>query len=308
MPGRPAGEPVTDQRGLVARRIVRDDVDVEIGGHILLHRIEEAAELVGAVARHALADDGAGLHIQRSKQRGRAVALIVVSAPLGLPRPQGQQRLGAIQRLDLRLFIDAKHQCTIRRVEIEADDFPHLLDEQRIGGQLEGFAAMRLERERSPDAMHRRDRQTRGPRHRARAPVRRGARHRLQGGRHHLGNLVVADLARRARPGFVKQPIQTPGRKPLAPACHRDPRRAEPLGDCQIGQAFVRQQHDLRPNRIAARRLAASHPRLKLRPLTISQLDPDRAASRHLRQSPILRQEYRIRAHIICLEISGTEY
>src|SRR5512144_2295510 len=45
------------------------------------------------------------------------------------------------------------YQRALRRVEVEADDVAHLLDEQRVGGQLEGLAAVRLQRERPPNAM-----------------------------------------------------------------------------------------------------------------------------------------------------------
>src|SRR6202040_3513896 len=64
-------------------------------------------------------------HIERGKERGRPVPLIVVGAPFGLPWSHWQQRLGAIQRLDLRFLIDAEHQRVVRRVEIEADDVAH---------------------------------------------------------------------------------------------------------------------------------------------------------------------------------------
>jgi len=68
-----------------------------------------------------------------------------MGTPLGLPRPHRQQRLGTIQRLDLRFLIDAEDQRTIRRVEVKADDVADLLDEQRIGGQLEALAPVRLQ-------------------------------------------------------------------------------------------------------------------------------------------------------------------
>jgi len=38
MPAEPFGEPVADQFGLMARGIVHDDVNVEIGGHMLFDR------------------------------------------------------------------------------------------------------------------------------------------------------------------------------------------------------------------------------------------------------------------------------
>ncbi len=53
------------------------------------------------------------------------------------------------------------HSTTARseRIEVEPDDVTHLVDKQRIVGQLESLAAVRLQRERFPDPLHRR----RGP-------------------------------------------------------------------------------------------------------------------------------------------------
>src|SRR5207249_2840226 len=42
-----------------------------------------------------------------------------------------------------------------RSVHIEPDDVAHLLDEQRVFGQLEGLRPMGLERERPPDSTDR---------------------------------------------------------------------------------------------------------------------------------------------------------
>ena len=104
------------------------------------------------MAAMTLADDLAGLHVERRKQRRGAVAAVVVRAALDLPGPHRQQRLRAIQRLDLRLLVDTQHQRPVRRVQVQADDVAHLLDEQRILGELERLAAVRLQREGAPDA------------------------------------------------------------------------------------------------------------------------------------------------------------
>ena len=56
----------------------------------------------------ATADDPAGGDVEGGEQRGGAVALVIMAAPLGLARSHRQQRLGAVERLNLRLFIDAK--------------------------------------------------------------------------------------------------------------------------------------------------------------------------------------------------------
>jgi hypothetical protein len=84
MPVRTFGKPVADQLGLVARRVVHDDVDVEIAGQVSLDGIEKATELGGTMARHAPTDDRAGLNVQRGEQRGRAVSFVVVRTPFGL--------------------------------------------------------------------------------------------------------------------------------------------------------------------------------------------------------------------------------
>jgi hypothetical protein len=55
-----------------------------------------------------------------------------MAASLGLPRAHRQQRLGAVERLDLRLFIDAQHQSAVGRVEIEPNDVAHFVDKQRV--------------------------------------------------------------------------------------------------------------------------------------------------------------------------------
>ena len=68
VPARALGEPIADQFGFVCAVVVHDDVNLEVGRHIALDLVEELAELAGAVAGHALADDGAGLHIERGKQ------------------------------------------------------------------------------------------------------------------------------------------------------------------------------------------------------------------------------------------------
>ena len=79
------------------------------------------------------------------------MTLIVMAAPLDLARPHRQQWLAAVERLDLGLFIDAQHQGSVRRVDVEPDNVAHLVDKQRVGRQPEGLDAMRLQAEGAPD-------------------------------------------------------------------------------------------------------------------------------------------------------------
>ena len=81
------------------------------------------------------------------------MALVVVRAPLGLAGPQGQNRLGPIERLDLALLIGAQDQCAVGRVEVQADDVTDRLDQLRISRQLERLGPMWLQPEGLPDAV-----------------------------------------------------------------------------------------------------------------------------------------------------------
>ena len=103
-------QPAPDQGGLMRPVIIEDQVDREVARHVGLNGLKKLAKLNGPVPSMGLPDDGTGLRIQRRKQRGGAMTPVVMAAPLSLPRLQGQQRLAAIQRLDLRLLIDAQDE------------------------------------------------------------------------------------------------------------------------------------------------------------------------------------------------------
>ena len=147
-----------------------------------------------AVLRVAGSGDLAGRDLQRGVEAGGAVALVVVGHPLRLAGLDRQRRLGAVQRLDLGLLIDAQHQRAFRRVEVEPDDVDHLLDQLRVVGELERADLVGLELVITPDPVHRRRRDPRRGREPAHAPVRAPVRRRLQRLREHPLNLVVVDL------------------------------------------------------------------------------------------------------------------
>ena len=67
---------------------------------------------------HATADDPAIGYIHRRKERGGAVALVVMRHGLASPPLEGKPRLGPIQSLDLTLFIARKHEGVLGRREI----------------------------------------------------------------------------------------------------------------------------------------------------------------------------------------------
>ena len=149
----PAGEPVLDLGVAVGGVVVDDQVDVEVLRHAGVDVAEEGEELLVAVSLAAPGDHLAGGDVEGGEQGGGAVADVVVGDALDVSEPHGQHRLGAVERLHLALLVDAQHQGVVRRVEVQADDVAHLVDEEGVAGELEGFAAVRLQSEGAPDTV-----------------------------------------------------------------------------------------------------------------------------------------------------------
>lgn len=63
--------------------------------------VEEANELLVAVARHAAAEDGAVEHVERGEQGGGAVPLVVMGHRPSLAGLEQQAWLRAVEGLDL---------------------------------------------------------------------------------------------------------------------------------------------------------------------------------------------------------------
>ena len=73
------------------------------------------------------------------------MALVVVRPTLDLSRLHRQQRLRSVERLNLRLLVDAEDRRVRGRIQIQPDDVPHFFDQQRIIRQLERLGPMRLQ-------------------------------------------------------------------------------------------------------------------------------------------------------------------
>src|SRR5262245_59478031 len=96
-------------------------MDVEPVRDPSIDLFEEVQELGRAVAPVALADDEARGDIEGGEQRGRAVPHITVRPPFGDARHHRQDRLFAVEGLDLALFVDAENQPPVGRL-IDEDD------------------------------------------------------------------------------------------------------------------------------------------------------------------------------------------
>ena len=101
--------------GVLMRGIVIDNhMEVEFGWDIGLDMAQKRQELLMTMTRLALRQDRAIEEVEGGKQRGRAMALIVVGDPLDIAAHR-QHGLGRLQRLDLALLVDAQDKGLVGR-------------------------------------------------------------------------------------------------------------------------------------------------------------------------------------------------
>jgi hypothetical protein len=146
-------EPLSDDGMLVRPVVVADQVDLATLVPAI-DRLEEVEKLDMRVPRIAATVDAAAGHLQRCEETGGAVPLVVVRHPGRQPGPHRQDRLGPVERLDLRLLVHAQHQGPFGRVDVQADEVGHLGVELRVLAELEGLDPMRLQAVFLPDAVH----------------------------------------------------------------------------------------------------------------------------------------------------------
>ena len=149
------------------------------------------------------------------------MALVVVRAPLRHARQHRQDRLCAVERLDLALLVDTEHQRAVRRRQIEAYDVADLVHEQRIARELERLRAVRLHAEGAPDAPDRRVRKAAFPGHRAQRPMGGVRRRRAERPLDNLGHLIVRERSRPSRPRLIRQPLDARLQEAPAPLADR---------------------------------------------------------------------------------------
>ena len=110
----------------------------------------EVAEVDGPVLGGQLADHLAGGGVQRGEQVDGAVPGVVEAAPLGHPGNHRQHRRGPFEGLDLRFFVDREDCRVRRRRQVQARHVADLVNQQRVGGDLEGLGPPGLQPERPP--------------------------------------------------------------------------------------------------------------------------------------------------------------
>jgi hypothetical protein len=215
-----------------------------------------------------------------------------------------QHGLRALQRLNLALFVDAQDDRVIRRVEVQPDDVPNLLDEQRVGRQLEAPGAVRLDPEQPEVALHRAFRDPAGRGRATDAPVRTDARAALQDRRQQVRHRLVIMAARAPGPLLTVEPGQTLLEEPLAPVTDRWDREADLPRDLGVRAALCRCEHDPCPAHQTMRCRPRADQIAQTVPLHLSQLDL--LFPRPAHNAPPEAQEQHATAPPVAHVISGT--
>lgn len=147
-------EPCAHLRVLVGGVVVEDHMDDHASRDLGLDSVEEADEFLMTMALHVAANDGAVEDVQRREQRRRAVTFVIMRHRSGATFLQRKAGLATVERLNLAFFVDGQDDCMRRRIDVEADDIPQLVDELGIVGEFELAHPMWLKTVGAPDALH----------------------------------------------------------------------------------------------------------------------------------------------------------
>jgi hypothetical protein len=135
--------------------VVHHDMQLQMVWKLFVQPFEKFQELLVAMPRIAFSDHFAFGQLQRGKERGRPVPLVVVGHRSAATALERQSRLRAIQGLDLALFINTEHQGLGGRIQIQPHHVGQLLQEVRVSGQLETRGAVRFDLMTLPDPVDR---------------------------------------------------------------------------------------------------------------------------------------------------------
>ena len=124
---RPLGQPIANLRMSVGGVVIDDEMDLVGWRNVLIEMPQEGEKLLMAVAGLACGEHLAVGDVQGGKQGGGAMANIIMGHAFDITQPHGQHGLGAVEGLNLALFVDAEHQGVIGWMQIQADNVAHLL-------------------------------------------------------------------------------------------------------------------------------------------------------------------------------------
>ena len=264
-------EPSRHLRMLVGSVVVEDPVHGLSNRHLRLDGIEEADELLVTMALHTSANNLAFQYVECCEQCRCAAALVVMGHCAGSAPLHRQARLGAVDGLNLRLFVDREDGGVGGRIDIEPDNIAQLVDKLRVFGELELPNPVRLKTMRPPDALDGTCADADCFRHQGGGPVGRlGGRLGL--GEHHdtLSDIRPSGRETRGACLVTQQAAITFLHEAFLPAPDTGLRLAGLTHDLVGADAVRAQQHDLGSPDMLMRRVAISRQRSQT--VTVSRL------------------------------------
>ena len=208
-------------RGMFVRGVVVDDqMQGQSSRSLPVQLFKEAQPFDIGMARRGRAQDLPVEIVEGGEQRDGAMAGVVVSPGADVAHTERQPRLSAFECLTLALFIAAKNEGSVRRIEVKADHVPELRLKVGIAGQFEGSGQVGLDVVGGPNPLHARRRNPHLSGHRAHAPAR-PVRRRLRRLRDQLVLLRLRDRRFGAATGSVLD-------QSLHPKRRETPRNAAP--------------------------------------------------------------------------------
>jgi hypothetical protein len=155
------------------------------------------------VALHAAADHRAVQHVERRKQRRRAMHYPIVGHGGTASGFERSSQLRAIKRLDLALLVVGQDNGLRRGIEVETHHVDQLVAKMWIARPLDAANPVRLEVVRAPNALHRGERDASSPRHRPAGPRRNLPLRFAAGYRHDAG--LSDSAARQLALAYISQ-------------------------------------------------------------------------------------------------------
>ena len=204
---------------------------------------------------------------------------IIMGHAFDITQPHGQHGLGAVEGLNLALFIDAEHQRMIGRMQIQADNVAHLLDKERIGGELKTARTVGLHAEGLKHAMHGGTGDAAGLGSLPNAPVRALGRSAGEGALEQSRNLLVVDAAGPTRTQFVIESGQAVLNETLPPLTDGGLGPAQATGDLGVALSIRRPEYQSGPCYQSMRQSAGTGQATKLGLLVRSQSQDGLGAS-----------------------------
>ena len=145
-------QPFGHRRCLVGREVVEHHVKIEVLGDVEVDGLGEGEDVGRLVGLLGVIERLAGPDVHGGEEIGGAVTFVVMGQRHPPASLHGQGGLGAVERLDLGLLVEAEHHGLLGRVQVEPDYVHQLLLEVGVVGDLEGVDLPGLQVVVPPDA------------------------------------------------------------------------------------------------------------------------------------------------------------